>query len=83
MREILSQHGVHNQDIEESLQEGFKNECPFCNPALMESADQEILTEEHQAALNYHTEQAKNKELPLEERHFHSRCFMKHQRAVG
>jgi GNAT superfamily N-acetyltransferase len=83
MREILSQHGVHNQDIEESLQEGFKNECPFCNPALMESVDQEILTEEHQAAQNYHTEQAKNKDLPLEERHFHSRCFMKHQRAVG
>jgi hypothetical protein len=66
----------------ESLQEGFQNECPFCNPALMESADQQILSEEHEAALVYHDQQAQRTDLPTAERHFHVRCYNKHKRSI-
>jgi hypothetical protein len=61
-------------------QKAYHNECPFCDA---ETATAETATaDEHRVAMIYHTEQAKNKELPMEERHFHSRKFMKHQRNV-
>jgi hypothetical protein len=68
--------------LESELQEGVHNECPFCNPALMESADQQILTEEHEAALVYHDQQAQRADLPATERHFHVRCYNKHKRSI-
>jgi hypothetical protein len=54
-------------------QKAYANECPFCAEPDADHSD-----EEHQAAMNYHTEAAKAGK-DLAEKHFHSRLFMKHQ----